>query len=82
MRRLKEVLAKNRRVRFAEERADYLRAEFHIPIFGYVDDVEFLWSGEDGVLHVRSASRTGRWDLGVNRRRVERIRAALSASSP
>lgn len=79
LQRLKGALAENPRAEVVEEREGYLRAEFHIPVFGFVDDVEFLWSAPEKVLHVRSASRKGRWDLGVNRRRVERIRSALSA---
>jgi uncharacterized protein (DUF1499 family) len=42
-----------------------------------VDDVEFRIDGAAGVIHVRSASRKGYWDLGVNRRRVETIREAF-----
>ena len=44
----------------------------------FVDDLEVVWlSDERSELVVRSASRLGRGDLGVNRRRVERFRAAL-----
>jgi uncharacterized protein (DUF1499 family) len=42
-----------------------------------VDDVEFQLVPEERLMHVRSASRVGYWDLGVNRRRVERLREAL-----
>jgi len=42
-----------------------------------VDDVEFRIDEAAGVIHVRSASRKGYWDLGVNRRRVEAIREAF-----
>jgi uncharacterized protein (DUF1499 family) len=43
----------------------------------YVDDVEFLRAGS--VLHVRSASRLGRRDFGVNRGRVEKLRELIRA---
>jgi uncharacterized protein (DUF1499 family) len=43
-------------------------------VLGFVDDLIFAASPEEEVIHVRSASRTGKWDLGVNRRWVERIR--------
>jgi len=56
---------------------DYLAAEFRIPVFGWVDDLE-LHRREDGIA-VRSASRVGSWDLGVNRRRVEALRRGLRA---
>jgi uncharacterized protein (DUF1499 family) len=55
-----------------EER--YLRAEARSRVFGFVDDVEFRLQPDAGAIDVRSASRVGYWDLGVNRRRVERIR--------
>ncbi len=45
---------------------------------GYVDDVEFAFDPQAGVLHVRSASRLGRRDFDVNRERVEALRARLA----
>lgn len=61
-----------------EQTDDYLYAEFTSNLMGFVDDVEFyLPSDTPGTIHVRSASRLGESDLGVNRKRVEAIRAAL-----
>ncbi len=54
----------------------YVAATFTSKIFRWVDDVEFLIDEEAGVVHVRSASRVGKSDLGVNRKRVETLRAA------
>jgi uncharacterized protein (DUF1499 family) len=45
---------------------------------GFVDDVEFLLDDSAKVIHVRSASRLGESDLGVNRKRIETIRAKLN----
>ena len=45
---------------------------------GFIDDVEFLLQPDDNLIHVRSASRTGYFDWGVNRSRVEAIREQLS----
>jgi len=42
---------------------------------GYVDDVEFFANPDRGIIEVRSASRLGESDLGVNRQRIEAIRA-------
>ncbi len=53
----------------------YLRAEFSTPLIGFVDDVEFLLAPEQTLIHVRSAARLGYSDLGVNRKRVESLRA-------
>ena len=44
---------------------------------GYVDDVEFLVNPTENVIDVRSASRLGQSDLGVNRQRIEQIRKLL-----
>ena len=57
--------------------AAYLYAEFRTPLLRFVDDVELLQEG--GVLHVRSASRLGRRDFGVNRKRVEALRELIRA---
>lgn len=73
--RVREVLRGTGLARVVSEADGYLRAEFTSRVFRFVDDVEFLWSDQERVLHVRSASRVGRGDLGANRRRLERIRA-------
>lgn len=56
---------------------NYLYAEFTSRIFGFVDDVEFLYDPATQLTHVRSASRVGYGDMGVNRKRIESIRAAI-----
>ena len=63
------------RVTVIREAPEYLYAEFRTPLLRYVDDVEFLKAGS--LVHVRSASRLGRRDFGVNRRRVEAIRVLI-----
>lgn len=57
---------------------NYLYAEFSSALMGFVDDVEFLVDDGAKVIHVRSASRLGESDLGVNRKRIESIRAQLN----
>lgn len=57
---------------------DYLYAEFRSRWLGFVDDVELAFDALAGVLHVRSASRLGRRDFGVNRARVEALRKAIA----
>lgn len=61
-----------------EEKADYLYAEFRSRLLRFVDDFEVVQDAAAGVIHVRSASRLGRRDFGVNRRRAEALRALLS----
>jgi len=65
-----------------EQRDDYLYAQFTTPLMRFVDDVEFWFDPAAGVVQVRSASRVGRKDFGVNRSRVENIRARLAAAKP
>lgn len=60
------------------ETAEYLHAECRSTLFGFVDDLELLLCPDDSAIAVRSASRLGYSDLGVNRRRVEQLRAALA----
>jgi uncharacterized protein (DUF1499 family) len=61
-----------------EEHEGYLWATFTSRVFRFVDDVEFRMVSTDGMIHVRSGSRVGYSDLGVNRRRVERLRAMFN----
>ena len=49
---------------------NYVWATYTSSIFRFVDDVEFHYTADDGVIHIRSASRIGYSDLGANRRRV------------
>lgn len=66
-----------RRSTVVRHEGNYLHAEFRSKLMGFVDDVEFTYDEGDGVLHVRSASRLGRGDYGVNRKRVEALRARI-----
>ncbi|PKN77140.1 MAG: DUF1499 domain-containing protein [Deltaproteobacteria bacterium HGW-Deltaproteobacteria-10] len=72
--RMKKVLDSMKRTKIVAEKDDYLHAEATSLIFRFVDDVEFYFPADELIIHVRSASRTGYSDLGVNRKRVEEIR--------
>ena len=63
-----------RRSRIVISEELYLHAEFTSTFFRFVDDVEFLLDDGKKLIHVRSASRVGYYDFGVNRSRVEEIR--------
>jgi uncharacterized protein (DUF1499 family) len=54
--------------------AEYLHAEISSRVFGFVDDLECVLDAPARLIHVRSASRLGNSDFGVNRKRVERLR--------
>jgi uncharacterized protein (DUF1499 family) len=60
--------------------ADYLYAQYTTPLMKFVDDVEFWVDPAAQAIQVRSASRVGKSDMGVNRKRIEAVRAALAAS--
>ncbi|OIP76781.1 MAG: hypothetical protein AUK48_05305 [Oscillatoriales cyanobacterium CG2_30_44_21] len=71
---LKSVISKMPRAKVITADSNYIYAEFTSALMGYVDDVEFYLNAEKGTIDVRSASRLGQSDLGVNRDRVETIR--------
>lgn len=78
--RLRAVLATTPATRIesgAEPDATYLHATAESRLFGFIDDLEFASDPEHGVLQVRSASRLGDSDLGVNQRRVDLLKTAL-----
>jgi uncharacterized protein (DUF1499 family) len=76
MQKLKAIVQAMPRTTIVESTADYLYVEFGSRLLGFVDDVEFFHDGTK--IQVRSASRLGYSDMGVNRKRVEAIRAALA----
>ncbi|MEO7391859.1 MAG: DUF1499 domain-containing protein [Ramlibacter sp.] len=60
--------------------ADYLYTHFTTPLMRFVDDAEFWYDPAAQAIQVRSASRIGERDRGLNRKRIEAVRAALVAS--
>ncbi|MEL7314345.1 MAG: DUF1499 domain-containing protein [Cyanobacteria bacterium J06559_3] len=76
---LRQVVAAEPGSEIIEQTDNYLYAEFTSRLMGFVDDVEFYFdSTAPGTIHVRAAARLGQSDLGVNRKRIETIRAAFS----
>ena len=73
----RDAVAALPRTTIVTETADYLHAECASRIFGFVDDVELHLRGEPGIIAVRSASRVGYSDMGVNRKRIEMLRNEL-----
>ncbi len=72
-RRLGEAVSREGGViQTAEE--SYLAATFRSSWFGFVDDLEARLDTTRKVIHLRSASRVGKSDLGANRKRVEALR--------
>ena len=75
---LLKVLSVVPRTEVVEDTGDYIRTESTSRLFKFVDDAEFYFPEDENVIQVRSASRVGESDLGVNRRRIEQIRLALA----
>lgn len=65
------------RTEIVKSTSDYLHAECRSAMFGFIDDLELHLRPEEGVIAVRSAARSGKYDFGVNRKRIERLRAEL-----
>ncbi|PSB10203.1 hypothetical protein C7B62_10285 [Pleurocapsa sp. CCALA 161] len=74
---LLKVLSVVPRTKIIEDTGNYIHAESTSRIFKFVDDAEFYFPEDQNVIQVRSASRVGESDLGVNRRRIEQIRLAM-----
>ncbi len=79
MRRLATLLRARAGVQVVTDEPDYLYAQCSTPVLKFTDDVEFWLDRQAGVIHFRSASRLGRKDFGVNRARMESIRAQLGS---
>ena len=77
--RIKSIVQGMNGAEVVKSEPDYLYAQFTTRVMKYVDDVEFWFDPSAQAVHVRSASRLGSRDFGVNRDRVEAIRAQLAA---
>lgn len=79
MDRLASLVASWPRTDVISRTEGYLHAESTSRLMRFVDDVEFRYDAAAGVIHVRSASRLGESDLGVNRKRVDGLLARWTA---
>ena len=77
---LRKTLRDIPRVKIVQDTGQYLHAEFTTLLLRFVDDVEFELRPDGGIVAVRSASRVGYSDFGVNRKRVEDLRRRLQAA--
>lgn len=75
----REAVAKMPRTRIVTESAEYLHAECASAVFRFIDDLELQLRAGEGIIAVRSASRLGYSDFGVNRHRVKQLHAVLAA---
>ena len=76
--KLHALIAADKSASVIKQDATYLYAEYKTPTLGFIDDVEFSLDVKGQRIHMRSASRLGVRDLGVNRKRIEALRAQLA----
>lgn len=76
--RIAEIAAAMDGAKIIKREPDYLYVQFTSRLMKYVDDAEFWFDPATGVIQVRSSSRLGSSDLGVNRERIEFIRKKLT----
>ena len=76
---LRRAVESMTRATVISEEGNYLYAEYRSALLGYVDDVELLLDESARIVHVRSASRLGRSDFGVNRKRIEELRVLIGS---
>ena len=74
---IKKAVGEFKRTRIAAESEFYLHFTFRSAVFRFIDDVEFEIDPDQQVLHFRSAPRLGYSDLGVNRKRIEKLTRRL-----
>ncbi len=78
LKRLSDVVNAMERTRLMRQEANYLHFEFSSRWLKFTDDVEFFLDDAAKEIQVRSSSRLGRRDYGVNRARIEAIRKLLT----
>ena len=77
-RALRATMESLRRVQIITATDAYIHAECSSAVFSFVDDLELHLRPSQNSIAVRSAARLGHSDFGVNRKRVESLRASLT----
>lgn len=71
---VEQILIKFPRTKLAHLENNYAHIEFTSLIFRFTDDVELFFDPAESKIHIRSASRIGHSDMGVNKKRVLKIK--------
>ena len=72
---IKSIIENTPRTEIVEIDGDYLHAESTSKWMKYVDDLEVSFIPESNILLIRSESRVGESDLGVNQKRVDSLKS-------
>ena len=81
MKKITEALQAMPRTTIIQQEPGYIYAQSTTAALKFTDDIEFALDANKGIIDVRSASRLGRKDFGVNRARVEAVRRAIGQGS-
>ena len=73
---LREI-KKMKRTRILVDQPNYIHAEIRTALLRFADDLEIFIDEDRNRVHFRSSSRYGYYDFGVNRKRVEALKASL-----
>ena len=74
---IKTLIENTPRTEIVEINGDYLHAEATSRWMKYVDDLEVSFLPETNILLIRSESRVGESDLGVNQKRVDLLKSKM-----
>ena len=69
-----KIINSLKRTKIITNTENYIHAEVRTATFKFVDDVEFLFDDSEKIIQFRSRARSGHSDMGVNRKRMEKIR--------
>lgn len=73
-----KILTAQKHLKIIKATDNYIYAQATSRLMGFVDDLEFYFQPMEQIIHLRSASRLGESDLGVNRQRLEQIKLQLN----
>lgn len=79
MAKLASVIQKMPGAKIITQKGPYIHAEYTSSIFRFIDDLECYYNKTQGVVHIRSASRTGYYDFKVNLKRVNALKKLFNA---
>lgn len=74
---LEKTLLEIKGIEIVLKEGDYMHAQARVPLFGFIDDLEFYLPAHSKEVHFRSASQMGIWDLNLNKMRINKIKRRL-----
>ena len=75
------ILHSTPRTRIVVDKGNFIHAEISSSLFGFIDDIQFLLDEKEKTIHIHSSSRSGYWDFGKNRSRLEEMRSRFKVEN-